>query len=76
MNLPREVKIRIRLDGKVEIETHGFVGESCVKLSEILERVLAPAGDAGRRDPVVRELKPEFYLREQSGGIHVEDRPA
>ena len=48
MKLPREVKIRIRPDGKVEIATVGFVGESCVKLSEILERALAGSGPVMR----------------------------
>ncbi|MGA2030917.1 MAG: DUF2997 domain-containing protein [Thermoguttaceae bacterium] len=75
MKLPREVKIHIRTDGKVEIETFGFVGESCAKLSEVFERALAPEGpDSG--DKVVRELKPEYYVQEQVGEVDVEDRPA
>jgi hypothetical protein len=75
MKLPREVKIRIRTDGKVEIETFGFLGESCVKLSELFERALAPEGpDSDGK--IIRDLKPEYYVQEQLGGIDVEDRPA
>ena len=74
MKLPREVKIQIRPDGKVEIETLGFVGESCVKLSEVFERALASRGpDSDER--IVRDLKPEYYVQEQVGEVDVEDRP-
>ncbi len=74
MKLPREVTIRIRTDAKVEIETFGFVGEACVKLSEVLERALTaegPDSDAG----VVRDLKPDYYVLEEVGEVDVEDRP-
>jgi hypothetical protein len=75
MKLPREVKIHIKTDGKVEIETFGFVGESCVKLSDVFARALAPEGpDSDER--VVRDLKPEYYIQEQVGELDVEDRPA
>jgi hypothetical protein len=75
MRLPREVKIRIRTDGKVEIETFGFVGEPCAKLSEVFERALAPDGP-GSGDNIVRDLKPEYYVQEQVGEADVKDRPA
>ena len=75
MKLPREVKIQIRKDGKVQIETFGFVGESCAKLSEVFERALAPKGPDSD-DRVVHDLKPEYYLQEQVGEVDVEDRPA
>jgi hypothetical protein len=75
MKLPREVKIRIRTDGKVEIETFGFVGESCVKLSEVFERVLGPE-DPDSDDKAVRDLKPEYYLQQQAEEVDVTDRPA
>lgn len=74
MKLPREVKILLRTDGKVEIETFGFVGESCAKLSEVFERALAPNGPDSD-DKIVRDLKPEYYLQEQIGQVDVEDRP-
>ena len=73
MKLPREVKIRIRPDGKVEIETLGFVGESCVKLSQILESALADP-DPGDQERVSRELKPEYYIQEQGQNVDATDR--
>jgi hypothetical protein len=75
MKLPREVKIRIRPDGKVEIATVGFVGESCVKLSEILERALAGSGP-GDEARVARELRPEYYIQEQTQDADATDRSA
>ena len=72
MILPREISIRIRPDGKVEVETFGFTGKSCSELSEYLERVFA--GDEVERDDVRRELKPEYYLAEQDNELNVEDR--
>ena len=73
MKLPREVKIRIRPDGKVEVQTHGFVGESCVDLSKVLEQALAGAGP-GDEDRVARELLPEYYIQEQGQEADVKDR--
>ena len=72
MILPREIKIRIRSDGKVEVETFGFTGQSCAELSEYLERLLV--GDRVTRDDVQHELKPEYYLAEQDHDLDVEDR--
>ena len=69
---PREIKIRIRPDGKVEIETFGFTGQSCAELSEYLERLLA--GDKAASDDVQRELKPEYYLAEQDHELGLEER--
>lgn len=74
MKLPREVKIRIRPDGKVEVETHGFVGESCLKVSDVIEKALAGGGpDAD--DRIERELKPEYYQVEQEAHLDAEERP-
>jgi hypothetical protein len=73
MRLPRNVKISIRPDGRVEVETHGFVGESCVDLSKALEQALA--GDIGPDDDrVSRELRPEYYLRDLTNEAEVDDR--
>lgn len=72
MILPREIKIRIRPDGKVEVETFGFTGQSCAELSEYLERLLA--GDRAARDDLQRKLKPEYYLAEQDHELDLEDR--
>jgi hypothetical protein len=72
MILPREIKIRIRPDGKVEVETFGFTGKSCAELSEYLERLFA--GDQVARDDVHRELKPEYYLVDQDSELGLEDR--
>jgi hypothetical protein len=73
MKLPREVKIRIRPDGKVEVRTHGFVGESCVNLSKVLEQALA-GGAPGDEERIVRELLPEYYIQEQGQDVDVKDR--
>jgi hypothetical protein len=72
MKLPREVVIRIRPNGKVEIETFGFVGTSCAEIAEFLERILA--GENPEQDDIQRDLKPEYYLEEQEEEIDVRDR--
>jgi hypothetical protein len=73
MKLPRSVKISIRPDGKVELETHGFVGESCVDLSKALEQALA-GDEAADDERVSRELQPEYYLRDLTNEAEVDDR--
>jgi hypothetical protein len=75
MKLPREVKIRIRPGGKVEVETNGFMGESCVNLSKVLEQALAGAAP-GDEDRVVRELLPGFYIQDEAQDVDVKDRTA
>jgi hypothetical protein len=72
MKLPREVVIRIRPNGKVEIETFGFVGSSCAEVAEFLERLLA--GENPEEGDIQRDLKPEYYLAEQESEIDVRDR--
>ena len=72
MQLPREIKIRIRPDGNVELETEGFVGSSCAEVSEFFEKLLT--GDAGGDGSVHRELKPEYYLAETNLEQEHEDR--
>ena len=72
MKLPREVKIRVRPDGKVEVETFGFVGSSCAELSEYLERLLA--GERPQSDDVQREMKVDYYLAEEEQELGQEDR--
>ena len=72
MKLPREVKILIRQDGKVEIETFGFVGKSCAELSEFLEKLLA--GENPEETEVEQNFKPEYFLVEQDQEIGLEDR--
>ena len=62
MQLPQEVKIRIRPDGKVELETEGFVGSSCAEVSEFFEKLLA--GSTDDEGNICREYKPEYYLAE------------
>jgi len=62
MQLPREIKIRIRPNGKVELETEGFVGSSCADVSEFFEKLLI--GDRDNEGDVHREFKPEYYLVE------------
>ena len=62
MQLPREIKIRIRPNGKVELETEGFVGSSCAEVSEFFEKLLI--GDKDNEGDVHREFKPEYYLAE------------
>ena len=75
MKLPREVKILIRTDGKVEIETFGFVGVSCANSRTYLNEPWLPeVPDSDQR--IVRDLKPEYYVQDQIGEIDVEDRPA
>ena len=73
MKISREVRVRILPDGKVEVETHGFRGESCVQLSKVLERALAGDGpDAD--DRVSRELQPEYYQQDIEVDIDVRNR--
>jgi hypothetical protein len=72
MKLPREVKIRVRPDGKVEVETFGFVGSSCAELSDYLERLLA--GEHPQSDDVQREMKVDYYLAEEQQELGQEDR--
>lgn len=72
MKLPREVKIWIGVDGRVEVQTYGFVGESCVDLSKALEQALV--GEFPDEDGrVSRQLLPEFYLHEQAQEADAED---
>jgi hypothetical protein len=72
MRLPREVKIIVRPDGKVEVETFGFVGKSCQEVSEFLEKLLA--GDDPDESDVQRDFKPEYLLAEQEEEMGLEDR--
>jgi hypothetical protein len=72
MRLPREVKIIVRPDGKVEVETFGFVGRSCEEVSEFLEKLLA--GDHPDERDVQRDFKPEYLLAEQEEEMGLEDR--
>lgn len=72
MQLPREVKLLIRPDGVVEVETFGFSGTSCAELSAYLEKVLTGVVD----DPefVERHLKPEYFVTDEAASVDVEDR--
>jgi hypothetical protein len=72
MKLPREVKLRIRPDGSVELETFGFIGKSCAELSDFLEKALA--GDDSSSEAVVRDLKAEYYIEDAPITLDVEDR--
>ncbi len=72
MKLPREVVVRIRPDGKVEVETLGFVGSSCAEVAAYLERLLT--GDHPDADDVRREWKAEYYLAEKEEEVDVRDR--
>ena len=72
MHLPREVKILIHPDGKVEIETFGFVGKSCAELSEYLERLLA--GENPDSDDIQQNMKVEYYLADIEQELGQEDR--
>ena len=72
MQLPREVKLRIRPDGVVEVETFGFSGSSCADLSAYLEQLLA--GGADDPELVERHLKPEYFVTDEDIFADVEDR--
>lgn len=72
MQLPREIKIRVRPDGKVEVETFGFVGKSCAELSDYLERLLA--GEQPDSEDIQRELKVDYYLADVQQEMGQEDR--
>jgi len=72
MQLPREVKIRIRPDGKVELETEGFIGSSCAEVSEFFEKLLT--GSTDDDGSVNRQYKPEYYLAETNLELENEDR--
>ena len=72
MQLPREVKIRIKPNGKVELETEGFVGPLCAEVSEFFEKLLT--GSTNNGGSVHREYKPEYYLAETNLEQENEDR--
>jgi hypothetical protein len=72
MKLPREVVVRIRPNGKVEIETFGFVGESCTEIAAYLERLLA--GENPDAEDVQQDLKAEYYLADQEQELDAADR--
>jgi len=72
MRLPREIIIRIHPDGKVEFETFGFVGKSCVELSEYLERLLV--GEKPDSNDIQRDLKVDYYLTDVEQELNQEDR--
>ena len=74
LRTPREVRIVIRPDGRVEVETAGFVGKSCAELSAFLEKALA--GESPDKDDVQRDYQPEYYLAEQTQELGLEDRNA
>lgn len=74
MKPPREVKIRILPDGKVLIETIGFVGESCVKVSKVLERALTGQVVPPDGKNVVRELKSEYYIQDENADENLTNR--
>ena len=74
LKAPREVRIVIRPDGRVEVETAGFVGKSCAELSAFLEKVLA--GENPGEDDVQRVYQPQYYLSEQTEQLGVDDRIA
>ena len=48
-----EIKIFIRPSGEVEVSVDGVMGESCIKLTEFLEKAL---GEVANRD-----LKSAYY---------------
>ena len=62
MKLPQDVIIKIHPDGKVEVETEGFTGESCVEIVAMIERILA--GENPDDGEIRREFKPEYHLAE------------
>ena len=66
MKLPREVQINIRLDGTVEVVTHGFRGESCVALTKIFEAAIAGPEPLRDTNDVVQVLQPEYYQQEEA----------
>jgi hypothetical protein len=72
MQLPRQVKIRVRPDGKVEVETSGFVGKSCAELSEYLEKLLA--GEQPQADDIQREFTADYYLTDVQEELTQEDK--
>lgn len=52
------VKVTVTREGQATIETEGFVGEECIRVTEGLERKLGGQGE--------RTLKPEAYEQEQA----------
>jgi hypothetical protein len=60
METPRTLKVRIHPDGKVELETDGFVGPSCADLTRKLATILAGSGAPDRA--IEERLKPEYYV--------------
>lgn len=72
MKLPRGVTIRIRPDGKVEVETDGFVGMACTDLTKIL--ALALGGPSPDPTDVFEEFKPEYYITEHQNTAEIQDR--
>ncbi|MGH7582204.1 MAG: DUF2997 domain-containing protein [Gemmatimonadales bacterium] len=62
MKTSRTLTVRIHPDGRVELDTEGFVGQSCADLSRQLAALLA-----GRDAPdgaIEEHLKPEYYAVE------------
>ena len=69
MQPTRELKVRIHPDGRVEVETDGFVGPSCANVSQLLAE--AVAGPDAAQDDVSIRFKPAYYMREDR--ISLED---
>jgi len=53
----QQIKISIQPDGKVQIEVEGVQGQSCVGLTEFLEKALGEIDGE-------REYKNAYYLKE------------
>lgn len=61
----KRIDIKVDENGKVHIDTSGFVGDSCAKEAERLVALLQQAGLDVKTDKL--ELKAEYYAKAESG---------
>ena len=72
MKLPQDIIIKLHPDGKVEVETEGFVGESCLEIVAMIEKILV--GENPVDGEILRVFKHEYHLAEHEQNQNIKEQ--